>query len=101
MGVVYGLADPLVNAIFYVGATSKATPHRRMRDHVRKALKGSEREVHRFIRRLGRDPVVVVLAEVPVEALADAERREIARLRAKGLAECNLRPGPTGEAAQW
>lgn len=99
---IYALVDPSQNdpqgAIRYIGKSHK-NPQRRLRQHVRAALRGSSYHCHRWIRTLlkrGLNPGLLILREVSAESASTAEREEIATWKARGARLTNLTEGGEG-----
>ncbi|MFZ1927388.1 MAG: GIY-YIG nuclease family protein [Solirubrobacteraceae bacterium] len=90
MNVICGLCDPDTGELRYIGQTRD--PKERIRKHLRLARGASQQHVHRWLRKVGRPPLVQVL-EANVADLDAAERRWIMWAREHGLKLCNQTDG--------
>lgn len=88
---IYGLADPRSNAIRYVGKADN--PSKRYRQHLSCRSNPSKRQWIKELKAEALTPVLVVLAEIPMEEWAEQERYWIKKVQDEGFSLLNIRDG--------
>jgi len=98
MTYIYAMIDPRTDEVRYVGKTSKGLEYRR-KGHINAAKYNDNTYLLRWLRGLlntGEKPVMQVLEEVTEDEWRDAERKWIARGRARGWLLTNGTEGGEG-----
>lgn len=94
MSAIYALVDPNTRVIRYVGKTT-LKPEARLDWHMRDVGWGSKLHVHRWIRKLGCRPLLIILEQDPKDC-NEAECRWIAKLKSSGICLTNMTLGGDG-----
>lgn len=93
---VYRLVDPRTGEVRYIGVTDIA-PATRLRQHLSEPLRNNHKQNwFRELAQLGLRPILEVVAIVPHDARAEAEKQAIAEGRRKGWPLTNLTGGGDG-----